>query len=417
MLGRLFGKKTLEGERARADGLFDKGQLGAAKLAYEAAYDLAGKDAAELRSALQARIGECLDGIARARLGEAETLVGQGALELALEELRGAADVARSEELRTAIEARMEALERRDAREHASLAEQSPEERWDTLSGSFEEAQVEEYAFHGEPLRAALLALSEADAAHARPLLERLAEEDKAACYLWFELGRARALDGDADGAEQALSRFLERLPAGEGGEPRLVAHMELAALCRVKQGFDAACTQYEAAIEALPDDSRPYLAMAGFFRREGLPNEAIEVLHAGELALAAEQRPWRLTQELGLAHADAGHVDQAVDLLEDVVAWFVARHHLDLPPESAVRLAALHEQRGNAGRALDLYTLLTGGSDVAGHFRYHREAARLLEQLEHRVEARRMLQRALELAPQDEAVRAELVGKIEALR
>ena len=63
MLGRLFGKKTAETERTRADGLFDKGQLGAAKLAYESALDLTAKDAAEQRQALDARVSECLDGI------------------------------------------------------------------------------------------------------------------------------------------------------------------------------------------------------------------------------------------------------------------------------------------------------------------------------------------------------------------
>ena len=417
MLGRLFGKKTAESERARADEQLAAGQLGAAKLSYESALDLAPKDATELRAVLSARVTECLDGIARGRMAEAEELASRGSLELALEELRGAADVARGAQLLAAIEARIEALERRDAREHAVLAEQSADERWETLSGSFEEAQLDEYAFHAEPLRAALLALSEGDAAGARPLLERLTSEDKAACYLWYELGRARALDGDSDGAEQALGAFLDELPAGEGGDARLVAHMELASLRHAKHGFEAACAQYEAAIEALPDDPRPYLAMAGFFRREGLNEEAIEVLHAAEQALEGEQRPWRLTQELGLAHAGAGHVDQAVELLEDVVAYFVARQQLDLPPESARRLAALHEQRGNLGRALDLLTLLADGSDVAGHFAYHREAARLLEQLGHRAEARRMLQRALELAPDDAALRTELTAKIEALR
>jgi tetratricopeptide (TPR) repeat protein len=417
MLGRLFGKKTAETERARADGFFDKGQLGAAKLAYEAALDLTAKDATEQRQALDARVSECLDGIARTRIVEAEALLSQGSLELALEELRGAADVARGAELLATIEARIEALERRDARANATIAEQSADERWETLSGSFEEAQLDEYAFHGEPLKSALLALSDGDAASARPLLERLAPEDGAACYVWFELGRARGLEGDSDGAEQAFARFLEGLPSGQGGETRLLAHMELATMRFATQGFEGACAQYEAAIDAMPDDPRPYLAMAGFFRREGLHTEAIEVLHAACDALEGDQRPWRLTQELGLAHAAAGHVDQAVELLEEVVAWFVARQHLDLPAEAATRLAALHEQRGNPGRALDLYSLLTDGSDVGGHFRYHREAARLLEQLGHRGEARRMLQRALELAPEDPALRAEVAAKIEALR
>jgi hypothetical protein len=91
------------------------------------------------------------------------------------------------------------------------------------------------------------------------------------------------------------------------------------------------------------------------------------------------------------------------------VVTQLTARQHLDLPPEGALRLAELHEKNGNQVRALDLYILLSAGSDVANHFAYHRQAARLMIETGHDADARRMLARALELAPDDPEIRAEL--------
>jgi len=156
---------------------------------------------------------------------------------------------------------------------------------------------------------------------------------------------------------------------------------------------------------------------MAMFFRRGGLPAEAVEVLQAALGVLQEEHRQWRFTLELGLAHADLGDDARAIALLEDVVSTLTARQHLDLPPEGAVRLAQLHEKGGNKPRALDLYTLLAAGSDVANHFAYHRHAARLLLEIGHRSDARRMLARAAELAPEDPALRAELEQQLAQLK
>src|SRR4029078_13286380 len=96
------------------------------------------------------------------------------------------------------------------------------------------------------------------------------------------------------------------------------------------------------------------------------------------------------------------GQDEQAIDALEGAISYVTQRHGLDLPPEGAVPLAELHEKRGNRARALDLYNLLANGSDVANHFAYYRNAARLLRELDQPVEARRMLQRCNSLAPPD---------------
>jgi hypothetical protein len=79
------------------------------------------------------------------------------------------------------------------------------------------------------------------------------------------------------------------------------------------------------------------------------------------------------------------------------------------LPPEGTLRLAALYEKSERPARALDLYTLLADGSDRQNAFAYELEAARLMQSLGLSAEARRMLQRAREDAPADEAVRAKV--------
>ncbi|HMI90535.1 MAG TPA: hypothetical protein VK509_04185, partial [Polyangiales bacterium] len=299
MLGKLFAKKTPESERARADELFERGELGPAKLAYERAQSLVPSTADALRAELGTRVDACRDGLARRRITEAEHLFTQDAHELALSELEGALEVAASAELKAEIERRIENSERSEARAQVELAEQSDDERFETIAGSWEEEQLDEYDAHGEPLRAALLALHDGRASDARAVIEPLASADPDACYLWFELGRARVLDGDLDGGRGAFETFLARLPEGAGGDARLSAHVELAAMLRERGELEAAIAQHQAAIEALPDDPRAYLAMAAFFRREGLAAEAIEVLEAGIDALEGNQVPWRVTLEL----------------------------------------------------------------------------------------------------------------------
>lgn len=415
MLGKLFGKRTPESERAKADELFAQGDHGHAKLTYERAQQLLPRDAEAQRAELTVKIDACRDALARSRIAEADQLLAQGEYELALHELENGLEVAASAELKREIEQKMENSERREVREQAAaLVPQGDDERYETIAGGWEEEQHDEYDWHGEPLRKALLALHDGDAATARPALEALvAADEQAACYLWFELARARLLANDSDGGRAAFERFLAKLPEGAGGDARLTAHVELASMLREGGDVEGAIAQHQAAIEAMPDDPRTYLAMATFFRREGLAAEAIEVLEAATDALEGQERPWRITLELGLAHADLGQTQTAIDLLETVVAWFVARQHLDLPPECAVKLAQLHEQNGNPSRALDLYRLLAAGSDVGQLYVYHQEAARLMLGLGLKADAKRMLQRGLEVAPADEKVREELTRRL----
>ena len=410
LLGKLLGRRSASEERAHAKQLQARGELGLAKLGYERALELAGAEPESERAAIAAELDACRDQLARARLAEAERLLAEGSLELANAELEAAIEMAASRELVAEAEARIERGARREAREHAGTAEQSDDERFETISGSWEDAQYDEYAGLGPELRPALLALYDGKAKEARPVLERFAAAASAPRYLLFELGRARLLDGDTQGGREALERFVRGFAGEEGGDARLVAHMELAALHQEHGDPDQAIAEYQAAVEAMPDDPRPYLALAIFLRQKGLASEAIEVLDSAISALESEGQPqWRLTLELGLARADLGQDAAAIQALEEVVGYLTARQHLDLPPECAVPLAKLHEKAGNRARALDLYNLLAAGSDVGNHFQYYCEAARLLAELGHRAEARRMLQRATEVVPDRPEARAEL--------
>jgi len=410
LLGKLFGKRTLPEERAHADELFAAGEFGAAKLAFERAQDLA-KHEPETAKALAVQVDTCRDEIAKHRLAEAEALIAQGNLHFAIEELRGAIETAASRALIVQAEQRIESLERRERRtERAALeGEQTAEDRFELIAGGFEDDQYNEYTAHGEPMKRALLALHDGKVAEARVELEALVGHADGPRYAWFELGRARLADGASEAGAEALSKFLETLHPEEGGDARLIAHMELAQLVHARGDFDGAVAHYERALEALPDDPRPYLAMAGFFRREQLYDEAIEVLEAALSSRDEGDPDFRLWLELGLAFADAGRDELAIQQLERVIDYLTRRNQRDLPPEGTLRLAALYEKSERPARALDLYTLLADGSDRQNAFAYELEAARLMQSLGLSAEARRMLQRAREDAPADEAVRAKV--------
>jgi tetratricopeptide (TPR) repeat protein len=168
--------------------------------------------------------------------------------------------------------------------------------------------------------------------------------------------------------------------------------------------------------MEAMPTDPRPYLWMGNFLRQEGHAAQAVEVLQAGIEVMSNTHPDWRLIQEVGLAHADAGDEPAAIRNLEQVVEILASRGSLDLPPETATRLATLHEKSGQIAHAADLYAMLAEGSDSEGRFGYYNQAGRLLEHMGMRDEARRMLLRARELVPDDPEARERFQARLKAL-
>lgn len=419
-LKRLFGGGSFADEQNEADRRFDEGRYADARLGYERAIEAAvGSDNTKH---CKTRIGECLDGLAEARLEEAERLLGNGDIDLAEAEIKNAIELASSEALLKKARRQLETLEQEDAvAQQADLDEEmSDEDRWALLAGSWSEEQIGEYDEYGDAFRDALLALHDGDAAPAREALEAIAEEWEDPVYLHLEIGRARLLTEDLDGAEESFRAFLEQLDEEEGGAARMAAHANLATLRNLAEDEDGAIAELEAAMEAFPEEPGPFLLMGQFLHDKGHAKEAAEVLEAGVDLLDEDRPDWRYLEQLGLAHAAAGDAARAAHSLDSVIAFFVSlRRHdrpLDYPPRTAVTRARLHEDEGELDKAADLYRTLAEGSDKDNHLTYHREAARLLLELELFDDARRMLTRALALVDDDEEVTAEIEAQLEAL-
>ncbi|MEM8605506.1 MAG: tetratricopeptide repeat protein [Myxococcota bacterium] len=395
----------------KGDTLFENEEFGPAKLTYEKARDAAGEDAAER---LSDKIAHCTDGIARGRIAQARDYLAQGEVALAGDELRGALEVAASDTLRSEAQELLDSLEAADAREQAVSEELSDEERLAVIAGQWEDAQADEYEGYGQPLFDALIKMQAEHYDESRSTLEALASEAESPRYLWLEVGRARLLTDDVEGARAALERFVGSLHDGEGGETKLVALFTLARLADEAGEFEEATDHFESAVAAMPDDYRPYLAMGSFLRNKGHHDEALEVLQTA-LDLSRTAAPdWRLLEELGLAHEAAAKPDEATKFLEQVVEFFTQRQETDLPPPTATKLASLYESQGKPERAADLYRTLSQGHDRANHGRYHFEAGRLLLAIGLEDEAHRMLTRAHALAAEDDELRKEVAALLQ---
>lgn len=462
-LGRIFGGKTFEEELTEANKLFAAKDFGHAKHAYDRALEKAAGMSPEEKAVAATQIAVATkqlaatgDALAEARLVEAERYIADREWEFAISELEGAMEMAASDDVRQRAKERIRSLERQDAvTQAAETVEITAEQRLAGASGAWESEQADEYERYGNDFGDAIVdVLVAAEELSARPapadgeeaapvppqLTAALSYFEKYtsradAKYLWLELGRARLVAGDKDGGAAALKTFLSKLDLDEGGEGRLSAHMELANLADARGDTAAALAELEAAAAALDEDPRPYLALGQYLRRKGSPTEAIEILDAA-VGVMGESRPeWRVLEELGLAHKDAGNNGEAFRYLEQVVKMMMptARSYsqvkngsrdgglasaIDLPPNTGLALADLYEKDGRLERAADMYRTLASGSDRANHARYHVEAARCLKSLDLPQEAERMLTRALALtesAPEAHAQVRKLLDELHA--
>lgn len=408
-LAQLFGRKPFSTLRSEACALWDKKEFGLAKLAFERAFDAKGATAAQ-RAEMDEKVGQCCDAIATERLAEAERLRESGEMSLAEDELRHALETARCADLKRRIANALEQGQKSEVREQVEAVEAVDDEaRYMALGGTWESAQAVEYESYGERFRQAILQLHDGQLEIAAGELENILAEVTDAHFLWFEVGRARLSNGDRLGAFEAMGTFLKGIGPEGAGDAQLGAHMALAAIAAEHDDFERAMDHYGQAMEAMPEDPRTYLAMGSFMRQHGLADEATDVLTSG-LAVLPDERPHvHLWTELGLACGDVGRSEEAIHWLEQVVEFFTVRNHVDLPPESTLRLSRLHEEAGNLVRAADLLRLLTEGTDVDNLFAYHLDTARLLGKLAALDEAKRMLARAAELLPDDEEAKSAL--------
>jgi tetratricopeptide (TPR) repeat protein len=340
LLKRLLGGRDPDEDARRADALRDEGELGQAKLIYEKAARALEKTSPERATELREQADACRDGIARKRMDEAERLLDAGSEDLAISEWEAAIETAADTDLVERIERRLAEVTGDGGAQEAAAPEElsgDPDEaaavpdaaqRYEMLLVSFEEDRIREYDALGTRMRDALLALHEERAAEALPELEALVDEADAPRYLHFEVARARLLTEDPARAREALRAFIGALDPDEGGEARVLAHLELASAAQDDGDFEGALAQYEAAIGAAPDDPRPYVAMARCFRDEGLHDEAIDVLESATSVLGALHPV--VAYEQARAHADAGRPERARPLLERAAAL--------APPEDPVQ-------------------------------------------------------------------------------
>lgn len=400
-LGKIFGQRSAAEWLARAESEWNERDYGRAKLSFESAHD-ASDATTEQKALASAKITECRDRLAEARIKEAEALITQRdevSMELARNEIRNAMEIAASEQVIAHARALAERMDRKEAREHAEELAGDEADVLAALAGTWEPEQIEEYEEHGEALTDAMIKLHRGEAADALAAMNQLLESTKDPHYLLFEVGRAQLGCNQIDAGAATLRRFLASIGPDEGGESRLVAHMELAAIAKERGDFDGAVAELENAIEALPDDPRPYLSLGTFLRKEGHATEAIEVLNAAQDVLGESKPQWRISQELGLAYVATGATARGIELLEQVVQTFAAQRLTDLPAETAAPLAALHEAAGNRARAADLYATLARGSDREHLYDHSFAAGRLLLALDQRDDGLRLLRQALEHA------------------
>lgn len=412
---KLFGGGSFEDAIAEGDRLFAEDALEDARLAYQRALERKKGASPEAIARCEERVAACLDGMAERRMADAERLAGDGHLDLAETELRNAMETAASPEIVKRARRALEMLEREDARQKAEVPDEiGDDDRWALLAGSWEPDQMDEYDEYGEPFREALLAMHDGRVKEARATLEALAEEHAdEARFLWLEVGRARILDEDLAAAEPALRKMLERVDADEAADAVLSAHAELAGIRDRQDDEEGAIAELQGAMQALPDDPRPFYLMGRFLRSKGHSEEAADVLEAA-VPLLDETRPdARFLEELGLAKLESGREEEAAAYLDRVIALHVQLRRLDFPPATAVARARIHENAGELEKAADLYRGLANGNDRENHLTYHREAARLLIQLELPEEARRMLTRALALAENDPESRAAVEAQL----
>jgi tetratricopeptide (TPR) repeat protein len=417
LIKRMFGLQSPEEIRAEADALFERGEYGSAKLAYERALDKAKGDSGELHDSLTQRIQACKDGIAEGRIAEAERQLELGERDLARDELEGALEVAVDPEVVAGAQRLLDRMDHEQTAEPTAEpeTEQSDEERLALLAARWEEPQAEEYERYGEELDRALLALEDGRADEARQLLESLVQRAEHPRYLWIEVARARLQQEDRDGGIEALRTFLRTLAPREGGDTRMSVHMQLAHLADERGDFDGAVAEFEAAIETWNTDPRPYLLLGRYLRSKEHFEEAVEVLQSALELIDTAQPDWSALQELGLAQADAGHTAEATGTLERVLK-ILGPQRLQIALPAIEKLATLHEKQGQLERAADLCRTLAQSHEAEQRPYYQVQAARLLSELELPDEARRMLQRASALLEEDAELQQEVRSRLEAL-
>ena len=296
------------------------------------------------------------------------------------------------------------------------------------LSGGWSDAQSDELYGYGEIFRKAFLGLHEGRADEARDVFRIVLRENPEALHIRLELARAlvasrrretpgkepeeEAAKAEAKAAiEEAAALFreyLDREPEEASDELYATVQSELAqVLLELGDGKGAEECLVEAA-DVTHEQTYGHLNLGRFLRMEKRYDEAIKRLDLAVEKMGGVTPDIRVYRELGLAHRDAGHRDEALDCFKAVIDHQASLGIYDFDPETAEALAALHLDRGEKSEAADLYRHLAQGRNLAGRYRYHMLAGKLLKEIGKKAEGVRELHAARALAP-DDAARAEV--------
>ena len=405
----LFGG-TFDSNFDEGKALFDNGQLGDAKLSLERALTKA--KGVEQERMVEARelVKKCKLRLAQEKIAEADETAASGDLEGAVYLLKDAREICSEPEILEAIQGRFKRYEAEDTRRLVEEVDEiSEDELMTIIAGTWTDAQAEEYAAMPESLREALISSHDGNHEKSVAILREIASSEEPTVpprYLHFELGKELLLNQQYADALEMLDLFLSEVEDDDGTEEIRVA------ACDLKAGALAALERFDEAAEALkaaslitPDDHRVFLKLGIFLRSRKKYESSVLALETARELMGQMQPDFTVIRELGFTYLAMDRKQEAMECLKAVIEHLASRgEHDQFDPETAIALAALHEERGETMAAADLYRHLAVGYDTRNHFTYNLQAARLLKKAaKDPALADRYLTRARELAETDE--------------
>lgn len=412
---KIFGR-DFEESVAHAQDLLEAGRPGEARLELEKAIskakDVPGEKIEEARSLIaQARRRLTASHIEDGKIFEKE-----GDIERAIECYETAVEVAPDSESRSDAQRLLDQIEAEDARAIVEeTIEMTEEERFQILSGAWEDERADELESYGKPFVRAYLDLADGNSDDAIEAMRELLEENDDALFLKLELGIALRQADQFEEAVKHLRQFLsgmdeeDDLNDDEDAEPfcpesQVRAHAVLAEVYIEQEDVAAAERELRALVDLLPEQSAPYVYLGQFLRTHDRNEEALEILEQGREFMGEIRPDMRVVHEIGLTQRALGKTEDAIDSLKSVLDYQAGMDDYNFSPATAVPLAELLEENSELERAADIYRHLAKGTHKEGHFDYNFNAGRLLAELDQEELARKHLARAKELAPDDES-------------
>lgn len=217
----------------------------------------------------------------------------------------------------------------------------------------FSPARRSEYLGYGADALVACRALEEGLVADAIVRFDRLIADAASPVHLFRDVGRARFLAGDRDGAYAAFERFLDRGGDAIAREDRLATHVDLATIADERGEVDRAIEWLAALVDRDDAELAESLTLGQYLRMRGFPAEALDVLRGA--TDDAEVPPSALLEETGLCLFALGDLRAAERHLDEVVRRARCSCGKKVPESTAAALAAIYESTGRIGLAEEI--------------------------------------------------------------